>query len=390
MRERRARSKLSGFLKETKLVFKSALRRKRPEVDQYANENLCWAHIPHELLINISELVESDCAFKTIRLVCRHWNSCVNYSITSLAPKPLKSTTSASMVKALPTRFPSLTFLDLNRLGNSVNDEALRWLVDIPKLKRLRVGSGNCHSLNFVPNLVDLSVLSLAGCYALDSDTIKNLEGHTAVGVLDLFDCPNVGDEELGGIGAMVNLSELILSRCTAITDVGIAILSTSCSAASLTYLDLTGCDIITDQALISISAMSRLEFLSVAGCYQISNDGLKNLVELTSMRRLDISECPGVTDAGLKHLASALDLVDLNLSGCDEVGDEGMSEITNLRHLKGLDLSFCGKITDEGLMLLVTLAELTHLNLLGCVGVTPGVLPALSNGLRLATLGLP
>jgi hypothetical protein len=182
---------------------------------------------------------------------------------------------------------------------------------------------------------------------------------------------PVVTDAELAGLAqlwGLTALQELILKRCTQVTDTGLAHLA---GLTALQRLDLGGCERVTDAGLAHLAGLTALRLLSLARCWRVRNAGLAHLRGLSALQDLDLWECKQVTDAGMAHLAGLTALQRLNLWGCGQVTDAGLAHLAGLTALRHLNLGECRQVTDSGLASLAGLTALQRLDLGGCQLVT-------------------
>ena len=71
---------------------------------------------------------------------------------------------------------------------------------------------------------------------------------------------------------------------------------------------------------------MSSLKYLNVSGCERITDAGLAPLRALTSLQRLFVCGPEGITDAGLAHLLPALtSLQQLAVYRCHQIPETGL-----------------------------------------------------------------
>ena len=113
----------------------------------------------------------------------------------------------------------------------------------------------------------------------------------------------------------------------------------------------------------------SGIRTLSLRECEAVTNEALLSLSALTALTALDLKRCHQVTDEGVRSLARtalAARLVSLNLSHC---GITKLSAISPFTGLTSLTLRSCiCAVTDKGLRSLVSsLTALTSLDLRGC-----------------------
>ncbi|PIK41874.1 hypothetical protein BSL78_21271 [Apostichopus japonicus] len=108
---------------------------------------------------------------------------------------------------------------------------------------------------------------------------------------------------------------------------------------AFLTRLSLTACQFITDQGLLSLTSLKRLQLLNLCNNWQVTDKVFHLVTELSNLTTL-ILEGTSVTDAGLKTLTSGSNkmLTTLNLNRTS-VTDVGVASLTNLPNLSVLGL---------------------------------------------------
>jgi hypothetical protein len=126
----------------------------------------------------------------------------------------------------------------------------------------------------------------------------------------------------------------------------------------SLTELDLSGCDQVTDVSVSRLKKINGLEILDLSFCNQISDASLVQLAELENLRSLNLNWCYAVTDGGLSALAKCSSLQSLSLWGCEEVTDLGVTALAKLPILRSLDLPEFASITDASLIMLSDKAQ--------------------------------
>jgi Leucine-rich repeat (LRR) protein len=143
----------------------------------------------------------------------------------------------------------------------------------------------------------------------------------------------------------------------------------------------------LTDQAMVYLPLLSRLEWLEIGGG-KISPSGMEKLKGCKELRRLYIHDVDlagdelawlsglsklealslqrtGINGRILKHLASSESLEVLNLSG-DDIADGDMEAIARLKRLDVLSIADT-KITGTGIAKLEGMAGLNELNISNC-----------------------
>uniref|UniRef100_A0AAV2KSM6 F-box/LRR-repeat protein 5 n=1 Tax=Knipowitschia caucasica TaxID=637954 RepID=A0AAV2KSM6_KNICA len=189
------------------------------------------------------------------------------------------STVSSKMVRQILNLCPNISLLDLTQ--TDVTDSAFdSWSF-----------YGACHSLEH---------LDLSGCEKISDYTLKKLSepppGHEeASGVhLQAEERPVTGDGCSGLALCRIYTLSLYLRMCSAVTPPAAACLQqeyrTEHSKRSLRFLSLSGCYQVTDAGLRSLSqrgGLPVLEHLNLSGCLFITEVGLQELV----------SACPSLKD---------------------------------------------------------------------------------------------
>uniref|UniRef100_A0A0A9DT44 F-box/LRR-repeat protein 15-like leucin rich repeat domain-containing protein n=1 Tax=Arundo donax TaxID=35708 RepID=A0A0A9DT44_ARUDO len=98
--------------------------------------------------------------------------------------------------------------------------------------------------------------------------------------------------------GSCKNLVEIGLSKCSGVTDAGIASLVAHCNY--LRTIDLTCCHLLTDGALAAIAVNCRMvECLRLESCPFVSEKGLERIATLCShLKEIDLTDCR-INDTG-------------------------------------------------------------------------------------------
>ena len=195
-----------------------------------------------------------------------------------------------------------------------------------------------------------------------------------------------ISDRGLENLGRYVHeLRDLNLSRSNA-TDQGLEHILRNCR--QLQRLNLSQCHKITNKALQTLatfhsSIIPRMDtelasatlkrqkfsaeihpaflFLSVSGCYSVTDVGLSVLVKLSGFQQLeelDLSMCDGITNMTLSELAkynfSRFSL--LKLSGCSRLTDDGIKLLFQqpMKYLTRLEIAKCFRLTDVSIQAIV------------------------------------
>ncbi len=82
---------------------------------------------------------------------------------------------------------------------------------------------------------------------------------------------------------------------------------------------------IINDEQALVLSGLRGLKFLDLGGC-RLTGQGVQSLTSLTALlTTLNLTWCDLISDQGVQSLASLTALTTLNLSGCRLISDQGV-----------------------------------------------------------------
>jgi len=138
-----------------------------------------------------------------------------------------------------------------------------------------------------------------------------------------------------------------------------------------LVSVDLGLCFRITDAALAVISDMPHLRQLSLAGCFNISDKGIMSLSKNSTLTNLVLYRCQKLTDLAIKAICSSkYRLFVLSVAHCYELTNDAFEFISEQSNLIELDLTYT-KLTDHGLRYFGGLQNLCRVNLYYCQAVT-------------------
>ena len=178
-----------------------------------------------------------------------------------------------------------------------------------------------------------------------------------------------LSDSDLTMIGDLRELRYLDLTGCEAISDLGIGELT---DLGRLEHLDLSLCSLISDISLVSVGRLLNLRFLSLNWCYNITDFGLESIRGSTSLEELSLLSCEKVTDLGVFYIASLPKLRRLYLPEFANITDRGLFAIADSATLlETLRLSNLSKVTDDAVQRLRRLPHLSNLSITGCLGVS-------------------
>lgn len=106
-----------------------------------------------------------------------------------------------------------------------------------------------------------------------------------------------------------------------------------------------------------------------------ITSVGLRYLSFCTNLEFLSLSGCEELTDDAMVHIAPLPQLRVLNLWGCDKITDIGIKQyICKISSLQVLHVEFCHKLTDESVKALTNMPHINYIGHNGCPHITPSV----------------
>jgi hypothetical protein len=72
---------------------------------------------------------------------------------------------------------------------------------------------------------------------------------------------------------------------------------------SALQSLNLGGCSAVTDTGVASLSSLTALQSLNLRYCDTVTDTGVASLSSLTALQSLDLARCQAVTDTGVASL---------------------------------------------------------------------------------------
>ncbi|XP_012088969.1 F-box/LRR-repeat protein 3 isoform X2 [Jatropha curcas] len=293
-----------------------------------------------------------------------------------------------------------LKYLDMSYL--KVTSESLRSVASLPKLEVLAIVGCSlvddiglqflenaCPSLQELPpsvlhhmkDLKNLSSIIINGTRVSNNifqTMSNNCRSLTEIGLSKCIGVTNMGIMQL--VSGCVNLKILNLTCCHSITDAAISAIANSCR--NLVCLKLESCNMITEKGLEQIGLHCwLLEELDLTDCCGINDKGIECISRCSRLLCLKLGLCNNVSNKGLFYVGSNCSkLLELDLYRCTGIGDDGLAALSNgCKKLKKLNLSYCNNITDGGMKFLGYMEELSDLELRGLDKITGVGLTALA-----------
>ncbi|CAM9098476.1 unnamed protein product [Chrysoparadoxa australica] len=269
----------------------------------------------------------------------------------------------------------------------------------------------------------ELQELSLRGCRQIGHWALKNVfNGCPHLEVVDLTDCNRVGDEEIKVMTIKCKLlRHLSLRECKHVSDEALLLVAQCClqlewldlarsdlsfkitdctllglgqNSSALVYLDMTGCDGISDVGISWLAAGCRaLQHVNLAGCNKLTNVGVSSLSEQChDLEWVSIKGLKLCSDVVVGHLSEGCPkLRHLDVSGVFLISDGSQRDfaMTGLQalalscpELRSLVLDNCFRVAKTSLKALgAGLKNLEHLSLSGCYNITVPGMSALAEG---------
>ncbi|CAM0152185.1 unnamed protein product [Urochloa decumbens] len=283
----------------------------------------------------------------------------------------------ADLVPAALARYPSASRLDLS-LCARVPDAALAAVpsgssslraVDLSRSSGF--GAGGLAALaTACPDLADLDLsngVHLGDAAAAEVARMRRLHR------LSLSRCKALTDMGLGCVAVgCTHLRDLSLKWCLGVTDLGLQLLALKCK--NLTSLDLSY-TMITKQSFLAIMKLPKLQVLTLLGCIGIDDDALCSLEKecSKSLQVLDMSHCQNVTDVGVSSIVKSMpNLLELDLSYCcPQVTPFMVRSLQKISKLRTLKLEGCKFMADALKAVGSSCVSIRELSLSKCSGVT-------------------
>jgi hypothetical protein len=210
---------------------------------------------------------------------------------------------------------PNLGFLGCD--GELCNDEAMRYIATIPRLRMLMAQGTVASDAGFAELSRSLTLEYLWGreCPNLTGPGFVALSRAPSLRGLGVS-CKNVDDVSLAALPRFPALRELMPMD---VTDAGFRHIG---ACEKLERLWCMYCRETTDTSTEYIANLNLKQYY--AGLTKITNRTLEILGRMTSLEKLEFSECKNLSDAGLPSLACLPRLRELNVHGLPCVTVEG------------------------------------------------------------------
>ncbi|KFK26555.1 hypothetical protein AALP_AA8G263800 [Arabis alpina] len=292
-------------------------------------------------------------------------------------------------LELLENASPSLQAIDVTRCDGVSFSSLISIVSGHPNIQHLRashcVSEVSASVLQHIKALKHLKTICIDGARVSDSSLETLSSSCRSLTEVGMSRCVHVTDIGMMGLARYcLNLKTLNLACCGFVTDVAISAVAVSCR--NLETLKLESCHKITEKGLQSLGSYSKLlQELDLTDCYGVNDRGLEYISNCSNLLRLKLGLCSHFSDKGLFHIGSkCFKLLELDLYRCTGFGDDGLAALPRgCKSLNRLIISYCSELTDTGVEQIRQLEHLSHLELRGLKKITGAGLSAIACGCK-------
>ncbi|XP_050365694.1 uncharacterized protein LOC126784258 [Argentina anserina] len=323
-----------------------------------------------DLLGQIVKWVSDPEDRKRVSEVCKQWSTVEGLTRRSLTLLDLRF-----LRRVLP-RFPNLVTFQTSQ-PISEEDDLLFVAQTCPKLEAINLttkpgGYGvlpenGLSGLSTGGGLPRLSKVILRGRVNVSIEEWLHKLAPDHLTYLDLHYCGWVDDDAIEPIGLHCTCLSYLNLGYSDISDNCLKLLAHGKCSETLESLVLAGCADISDNGLRLLANISddglrllangrglkTLKTLGLSGCSKISDDGLRWLAHGSfskTLKTLELADCTEITESGLSHLQNMTCLEELDLNST-EVDDDGViAAVSGNQSIKKLNLSWLYELSDQTL----------------------------------------
>ncbi|XP_069675548.1 F-box/LRR-repeat protein 14-like isoform X8 [Periplaneta americana] len=223
---------------------------------------------------------------------------------------------------------------------------AHRLLCECSKLEHL------CYDINYSEDIQRTDMVLLSKLTMLQHLTLSFFRENQTRGIPSIFHKHSLSKLVALRIEYCDGLEPDVLLNCSQIKSLGVSGLEVidDCfqhigKCIKLEYLDISGCESITDKALEYIGAgCSRVQHLDVGNCYGLTDKGIEYICSgCKKLRYLDIRSCYSMTDAVFDHIIKINELNILKIKWNDHLKGTNFKLMpSHLFNLKEFDIEGC------------------------------------------------
>ena len=167
--------------------------------------------------------------------------------------------------------------------------------------------------------LCPLAELDLTGCRGVTDQWLAPLHHGSAPALYPSDDSMECQDEEEEDdeafFSSMETKNSSDTSSCSTETFLSAACPPAPCLTSYLTTLDLRGSQRLTDQGLMQLTQLCRLQVARLDHCHSLQGQGLVVLEQAHHLHTLSLDHCRRLTDEAVLHLSHLISLENLRLS---------------------------------------------------------------------------
>ncbi|KAG6028963.1 hypothetical protein E4U41_000530 [Claviceps citrina] len=182
-----------------------------------------------------------------------------------------------------------------------------------------------------------------------------------------------INDGSVPPLASCTRVERLTLTGCYGLTDSGlIALINNS---PSLLALDISNITNITEKSIIAIADnCKRLQGLNITGCDNISSESMIHLAHSCKfIKRLKLNECDQLHDNAILAFAEHCpNILEIDLHECYQIGNSPITSLLSKGHcLRELRLASCTQIDDGAFLSLPDKRLYEHLRILDLTSCT-------------------
>lgn len=221
-----------------------------------------------------------------------------------------------------------------------IDDDALRFLADCPRIKNLDLSQTGVTTGGVARRFSERSLKSLAlsGCEAVTDVSLEEIAKLTSLESLDISRTP-ISAAGLHHLAGLKSLRSLRVANCSRVTGAALRRLPTGIESLDLGGTGVSGTD---------LPPMPAVRSLSLRGCRFRFVKGWDLSRLYPRLAVLDLSGT-GIRDHQVRHLRAARGLRSLNLSGTFITGSF-LRDLEQIDSLEFLDLRYCRDLDDAQL----------------------------------------
>lgn len=252
------------------------------------------------------------------------------------------------MCKAIADSMPQLECLSLFESGEDMSGVGLGQLKKLKDLKEMDFGYvcgyfSSADLVGMLQGMKGLTMLNISGTDGVDDDVLEAVTCNlTSLTRLDISECQGISEKGTRSLQNLIQLKELDCGWNSRLSD-----LLVERFPRGLTRLDLSYCSGLTDHGVKSISELKELKVLNLRRCSQLRNKSLEYISQCSNIVSLDISYT-GMSSKGLEKLHMLEKLEHLDMCGCSHAATvTGLASLRHVKSLKALNVSMTSRIDD-------------------------------------------